>query len=64
MVNKMTKKNDSEIISRKHTHCNGGSEESGHPKVYLEIKPENNKIVCPYCSKLFIYNEVIKTNWY
>lgn len=27
----------------------------GHPRVYLEIKED--KIICPYCSKIFILNK-------
>jgi len=37
--------------------CDGGEEDvGGHPKVYLEISAHNeNYIVCPYCSKKFIF---------
>ncbi len=31
--------------------CEGIDDGSGHPRIYLEIK--NDKIECPYCSKIF-----------
>ncbi|CAK7192683.1 hypothetical protein COMNV_00889 [Commensalibacter sp. Nvir] len=35
--------------------CNGNHPVFGHPKIYLKFKSE--QIVCPYCSKLFIYQK-------
>jgi uncharacterized Zn-finger protein len=32
--------------------CDGGEGVYGHPKVYLKIAGE--KIMCPYCSRLFV----------
>jgi uncharacterized Zn-finger protein len=32
--------------------CDGGEGVYGHPKVYLRITGE--KIMCPYCSRLFV----------
>lgn len=32
-----------------------GEEISKHPLVYLKISKETGKVVCPYCSKTFIY---------
>jgi uncharacterized Zn-finger protein len=32
--------------------CDGGEGVYGHPKVYLKITGE--KIMCPYCSRLFV----------
>jgi uncharacterized Zn-finger protein len=31
--------------------CEGETDSSGHPRVYLEINQE--QITCPYCSKTF-----------
>jgi len=39
---------DSSVVA-----CNGGGGPLGHPRVYLNLGPEN-KIECPYCSRLFI----------
>lgn len=33
--------------------CNGGSDASGHPKVYLNMG-KNKNVECPYCGKNFI----------
>lgn len=32
--------------------CDGDSTALGHPRVFLKIK--NDKVICPYCSKIFI----------
>ena len=45
-------KSNIEIVSSKKVSCDGGGGALGHPKVYLEMGDEN-KIICPYCSKLF-----------
>jgi uncharacterized Zn-finger protein len=42
-------------VSEKEVSCDGGKGALGHPKVYLHIKPKEDEIVCPYCSKKFIY---------
>lgn len=34
--------------------CDGGGGALGHPKVYLNIKPEVGYIDCPYCGKRFV----------
>ena len=40
--------------------CDGGggsgSGSLGHPRVYLQIKPEEGHIDCPYCGKRFVLN--------
>jgi uncharacterized Zn-finger protein len=57
----MVRPQDSEIVNDRYVHCNGGAVETGHPKVYLEIKEPENQIHCPYCNKLFVYKETIKS---
>jgi uncharacterized Zn-finger protein len=43
------------VYSTKRTvECHGENKELGHPIVYLKISTDN-KIICPYCSKEFIY---------
>lgn len=35
--------------------CSGnGRQSTEHPKIYLEIAYDSDRIVCPYCSKIFI----------
>lgn len=41
-------------ISSSHVKCDGG--EDGHPLIYLEVG-DNNTVTCPYCGKIFVYNE-------
>ncbi len=36
--------------------CDGGKGPLGHPRVYLRIEQGEDRIVCPYCSRCFIYN--------
>jgi len=48
------KTSEHEIINVKTraVSCDGGEGVYGHPKVYLRIAGE--KIMCPYCSRLFV----------
>ena len=43
------------IVASRSVSCAGGIVSSGHPKVYLNIG-EKNKVICPYCSRVFILN--------
>ncbi len=47
-------KNTIEIVETHNIVCNGNSDTLGHPKIYLKIKPQETKVVCPYCAKIFI----------
>lgn len=40
-------------VSTKEIICDGG--EAGHPRVFLHIEEGANQVVCPYCSRLFVY---------
>lgn len=44
---------DIKYVRKRKVACDGGNGALGHPKVFLEIKKD--KIVCPYCSKTFVY---------
>lgn len=46
--------NEVVAVSDKSVSCEGGQGALGHPLVYLEIGSEG-EIVCPYCSKRFVY---------
>jgi uncharacterized Zn-finger protein len=35
--------------------CDGGGGALGHPKVYLHIDQEVGSIICPYCSRTYVY---------
>jgi len=50
------KKRDKNVVFVEQTHvfCDGGDNEEGHPKVYLEINPELGRVACPYCGKTFV----------
>ena len=47
-----------EVTSMK-THCDGGKGGLGHPRVYLNLG-NDNKVECPYCSRLFVLKEGVK----
>jgi len=49
-----TKMTEREIINVKTraVSCDGGEGVYGHPKVFLRIAGE--KIMCPYCSRLYV----------
>jgi len=34
--------------------CDGGSGGLGHPRVFLYIEDES--VICPYCSRLYVLN--------
>jgi uncharacterized Zn-finger protein len=36
--------------------CDGGDPAIGHPQIYLQIKPEDGYVTCPYCSRTFHYS--------
>ena len=44
---------DVEYVTSKKLSCKGVDGPSGHPKIYLDMG-DDKKILCPYCSKLFI----------
>jgi uncharacterized Zn-finger protein len=33
--------------------CDGGT--LGHPRVFLHIDDDSHKVVCPYCSRTYVY---------
>ena len=35
--------------------CDGGGGPLGHPREFLHIKQEEGKVMCPYCSRLYVY---------
>ncbi|MBR9781623.1 MAG: zinc-finger domain-containing protein [Rhodospirillales bacterium] len=36
--------------------CDGGKGHLGHPTVYLNLE-EKGEVVCPYCSKKYIFDK-------
>ena len=44
------------LVDKTTVACDGGDGPLGHPNVYLKIGDER-EIVCPYCSKKFIFAE-------
>jgi uncharacterized Zn-finger protein len=46
-------------VTSREVACDGGGGALGHPKVYLHIDAEkSDSVVCPYCSRTYIYREV------
>ncbi len=43
-------------------NCDGGGGALGHPRVYLQIKPEVGEIECPYCSRRYVLNKDAKAH--
>lgn len=41
--------------------CDGGGLPLGHPAIFLNLTREE-KVVCPYCSQLFVKVETINKN--
>jgi uncharacterized Zn-finger protein len=42
------------LVKTRKVYCDGGSI-SGHPRVFLEIKHNEEEISCPYCGQKFLY---------
>lgn len=40
--------------------CDGGSGALGHPRIYLHIDKAEGQVMCPYCSRLFVYKQRAK----
>jgi uncharacterized Zn-finger protein len=54
----MKTKSDSMVYSDiRKVKCSGTEDGLGHPLVYLTIK--SDKIICPYCSKEFVYKSPV-----
>ena len=47
------KNKELQVVSSSNVACDGGGGALGHPKIYLDMG-KGKKIVCPYCSKLFV----------
>ena len=47
------KNKELQVVSSSNVTCDGDGGALGHPKIYLDMGNEK-KIVCPYCSKLFV----------
>jgi uncharacterized Zn-finger protein len=45
-----------------HVNCDGGGGALGHPRVYLQMKPEVGEIECPYCSRRYVLAEGAKAH--
>ena len=45
-----------DVVESRSVSCDGGIGSSGHPNVYLYIGNEN-QVICPYCSRVFILNK-------
>jgi uncharacterized Zn-finger protein len=37
-----------------HVACDGGGGSLGHPRVFLQIKPQVGHIDCPYCGRRYV----------
>ena len=58
----MSNKENKEIYTDKTTiSCDGKEQNSPHPKIYLNLLP-NNTATCPYCNLKFILKNKNKLN--
>lgn len=42
-------------VDAEELHCDGNQGGLGHPRVFLHIDRAAGKVVCPYCSKTYVY---------
>lgn len=40
-------------VTQRTVVCDGGNPAVGHPQVYLQMRPDEDRITCPYCSRTF-----------
>ena len=50
---KNKKLSDNKTVKNKKFYCEGGTEDSGHPKVFLVIGENEDSVSCPYCCQIF-----------
>ena len=43
------------MVYKKEVSCDGDSEFSKHPHIYLKVNDVDNIATCPYCGKIFEY---------
>ncbi|MDX1949707.1 MAG: zinc-finger domain-containing protein [Rickettsiales bacterium] len=41
--------------NKKSVACDGGKGSLGHPRVWLTFAQGKNEVVCPYCSRKYVY---------
>lgn len=41
-------------VTERDVACDGGKGPLGHPRVYLHLDEHEDRIVCPYCSRLYL----------
>jgi len=46
-------KDNIKLFKSKKIYCDGGTEDSGHPKIFLVISENEDSVFCPYCGKKF-----------
>ena len=44
-------------VKTRSASCDGGGGGFGHPRIYLKIAPNENEIICSYCSRKFIIKD-------
>lgn len=44
-------------VKNKEVACDGGKGALGHPRVYLTFPIGSNEIVCPYCSRKYVFKK-------
>jgi uncharacterized Zn-finger protein len=55
----MAKLEPFEVVATDHAEvaCDGGKGALGHPRVFLHINRDSLSVTCPYCSRMFVYQE-------
>jgi len=49
--NKNNIKDDIKLLKSKKIYCDGGVEDSEHPRIFLVINENEDYVLCPYCAK-------------
>ncbi len=55
------KPNEIQYVTETRVACDGGSDPSGHPRVFLNLGKDGTT-ECPYCGKKFVLKEGAKAH--
>jgi uncharacterized Zn-finger protein len=48
---------ETRIVTACRISCDGGEGALGHPRVWLQIPPEQGWVECPYCDARFVHRD-------
>ncbi len=50
------------VVSTMRVACDGGEGALGHPRVWLQIPPDQGWVECPYCDARYVHEDHAQTD--